>query len=364
MDGAIIDTSGKQPEGPFDHEAPRGVVVGPGAVLGPKAVVESGGKLGGGCMVLPLSTVLAGTRVPEGAVVEGSCVIGHHNDEPAHMSNPVKPPAKGGVLGWVAVLAKACFLGLGLPLLTHVVGLLVVCVSLYPPCLALAWALTSVRSNGLGLSATQGTACLGLVHVLFLLTLALLVAGHKWLIVGRLRAGRAFPLHGATYHRRRSGLVMQGLGGSSGLEDLAGSVLCPLYLRLLGANIDRHAGVYSMEVGDPDVLRVGEGAVLDDGAVLCPAAIDKGEPGQTCGLRLGPIWVRAGGRVGCGAVVMAGTEVGEGATVGDASLLPPNTVVEAGRTRCGVALAQDEDEEERAGPGSHCVSSLTIEVSA
>jgi hypothetical protein len=55
---------------------------------------------------------------------------------------------------------------------------------------------------------------------------------------------------------------------------------------------------------------------------------------------------------------MEGAEVGEGATVGDASLLPPNAVVEAGRTRCGVALAQDEDEEERAGPGPCTASTV------
>lgn len=85
---------------------------------------------------------------------------------------------------------------------------------------------------------------------------------------------------------------MKGLGVSSGLEDLVGSVLRPLYLRLLGANIHRHAAVYSMEVGDPEVLRVGEGVVLDDGAVLCHTALDKGEAGQTMALRLGPIWVR------------------------------------------------------------------------
>jgi hypothetical protein len=59
---------------------------------------------------------------------------------------------------------------------------------------------------------------------------------------------------------------------------------------------------------------------------------------------------------------MAGAEVGEGAIMGDASLLPPYAVIEAGRTTCGVALVQEEDEEDRVSPGSHCVNSLTVEV--
>lgn len=103
---------------------------------------------------------------------------------------------------------------------------------------------------------------------------------------------------------------------------------------------------------DPHLVTVGQGALLMDGAII------EGEPAQRCGLRLGPIWVQAGGRVGCGAVMMEGAEVGEGAMVGDASLLPRNAVVEAGRTRCGVALAQDEDEEERAGHGPCTASTV------
>lgn len=352
MDGAILDTSTHNSGGDSDPQ------MGPGAVVGARAVVERGARLGSECIVLPLSAVLAGTQVPEGGVVEGSCIMAGSSADPSHTPTLIKPPPKPTLVG----LAGGLFIGLGVPLLTHVLGLLLICVSLYPPSLVLSWALTSLHSGGLGLSIPEAAACLGLIHVLFLLTLALLVAGHKWLLLGRLGSNASFEVHGATYHRRRSALAMQGLGASSGLEDLMGTLLCPLYLRLLGADIHWRVAVNSLDVGDPDVLHVGKNAVLDEGAVLSSAALEKRDLGGRRMLTLGPIRVREGGRVGCGAVVMAGTQVGQGAMVCDASLLPPDAVVRPGGRRQGVALSQVEEEEEAVGQGPRCVGSLEIEV--
>jgi len=118
----------------------------------------------------------------------------------------------------------------------------------------------------------------------------LLAIAVKWVVVGRFRPGR-YPLWGSYYLRwwladqfRRAG----GLGAFGKTP-----ALIRTYYRLMGARIGARVIIDpSAVLGEFDLLELGDDALVDAQAVLCPGVADCGD------LLLAPISVGAGSAVG------------------------------------------------------------------
>ncbi len=154
---------------------------------------------------------------------------------------------------------------------------------------------------------------------LFLLAIVL-----KRGLVGRLGAGD-HPLWGREYFRWWLGQRVMGLAPT---EYLSGTPLLNIYLRCLGARIGKGAFL-ATDFGEPELVAVGQGAIVSDGASLATAHVEGGL------LRLRPVTIEARGFIGDMAVVGGGAVVGEGAALDDLSALPRDARIGAGERWSG-----------------------------
>eukprot|EP01065_Artemidia_motanka_P052524 TRINITY_DN9509_c1_g1_i1.p1 TRINITY_DN9509_c1_g1~~TRINITY_DN9509_c1_g1_i1.p1 ORF type:complete len:1697 (+),score=543.19 TRINITY_DN9509_c1_g1_i1:91-5181(+) len=113
-----------------------------------------------------------------------------------------------------------------------------------------------------------------MVGVVSQFLLPLLAVIFKWVVVGRLHPGR-YPLWGNTYMRwwlssKISFYCGYGIFGSS-------SMLFRFYLRMMGASVGAGASISTgAQIGEHDLLHVGEGAAVDTGATLRCYSLDAG----------------------------------------------------------------------------------------
>ncbi len=149
-----------------------------------------------------------------------------------------------------------------------------------------------------------------------LLEFAIAIAG-KWLIVGRLRAGR-FPLWGVTYYRW---WLADRLVEAAPTYLLSGSSLYTWWLRGLGAKIGRDVVIGSMTLRAPDLLVIEDGASVGNAANFENARVQHGE------LHVGPIHIGADACIGSYAVLEGNTTVASyGHLVGQSALCDGETV--------------------------------------
>lgn len=87
-----------------------------------------------------------------------------------------------------------------------------------------------------------------MAYVSFMLCTTALLAAPKWALRGRQRASSAVPLYGPSYHLRTHALVLQAYAAQAVIDSLRGSLLAPLYLRLLGAVASCSAYIGTLEV--------------------------------------------------------------------------------------------------------------------
>jgi non-ribosomal peptide synthetase-like protein len=137
----------------------------------------------------------------------------------------------------------------------------------------------------------------------------------KWLLVGRLKAGR-FPLWGATYFRcwladRFCELARADL--------LSGTPLLVWYLRALGARIGKDVHIDSVSVQAPDLLTIEAGASVGTCVRIENARVERGE------LVLGPV------HLGRDSVTDSCTALEEHTAVGNGSRLGGLSALAAGR---------------------------------
>ena len=177
-------------------------------------------------------------------------------------------------------------------------------------------------------AATRGTlAGLGAAALVFaaapsaFFAIAVLL---KRAIVGKIEEGD-YPLWGATYFRWWLGRRILALAPT---EYLSGTPLLSLYVRLLGAKIG--AGAFlATDFGDPDLVTIGAGAILSDGASLATAHVEDGV------LRLRAVAVGARAFVGDMAVVGAGAVLADDSALDDLSALPPGARTSPGERWSG-----------------------------
>ena len=147
----------------------------------------------------------------------------------------------------------------------------------------------------------------------------------KWLVIGRYKAGD-YPLWGAYYFRwwfvrRFLGIVP--------VQFLAGTPIMRLYYRLLGADIGAGAFLGLNDIDAADLVSVGAGAVISEGAVLATVSVERGL------LRIGRVDIGEGASLGAMAVVGRNASVGRDAALEDLSALPAGEHVPDGETWTG-----------------------------
>jgi len=153
-----------------------------------------------------------------------------------------------------------------------------------------------------------------------LLEFALAIAG-KWLIAGRLKAGR-YPLWGLTYYRW---WLADRLVEAAPTYLLSGSSLYAWWLRALGAKIGRDVVIGSMTLRAPDLLTIDAGSSIGNAANFENARVEHGE------LRLGAIIIEHDACIGSYAVLEGNTAIGAFGHLEGQSALSDGEVVPAGR---------------------------------
>ena len=149
-----------------------------------------------------------------------------------------------------------------------------------------------------------------------LLEFAIAIAG-KWLIAGRLKAGR-YPLWGMTYFRW---WLADRLVEAAPTYLLSGSSLYTWWLRGLGAKIGRDVMIGSITLRAPDLLTIEDGASVGNAVNFENARVQHGE------LHLGPIHIGADACIGSYAALEGNTTVADyGHLEGQSALCDGETV--------------------------------------
>ena len=149
--------------------------------------------------------------------------------------------------------------------------------------------------------------------------------GGKWLIAGRLKAGR-YPLWGFTYYRW---WLADRLVESAPTYLLSGSSLYAWWLRALGAEIGPDLVIGSITLRAPDLLQIGAGSSIGNAVNFENARVEHGE------LVLGMIAMERDACIGSYAVLEGNTRIGAFGHLEGQSALSDGQSIPAGRIWSG-----------------------------
>ncbi len=153
-----------------------------------------------------------------------------------------------------------------------------------------------------------------------LLEFGVAIAG-KWLIAGRLQAGR-YPLWGVTYFRW---WLADRLVEAAPVYLLSGSSMYAWWLRALGAKVGHDVTIGSITLRAPDLLVLEDGVSIGNAANFENARVEHGE------LRLGRITLAREACVGSYAVLEGNTHIGAHGHLEGQSALSDGQSLPAGR---------------------------------
>ncbi|MES2180880.1 MAG: Pls/PosA family non-ribosomal peptide synthetase [Pseudomonadota bacterium] len=148
--------------------------------------------------------------------------------------------------------------------------------------------------------AVAVAASVGIFLLATILSFAIAIAG-KWLIAGRIKAGR-YPLWGFTYFRW---WLADRLIEGAPLYMLGGSTLYVWWLRALGTKVGKDVSIGSLTLRAHDLLIIGDGVSIGNAVNLENARVEHGE------LILGHITLAAEAYIDSYAVLEGNTSVGE-----------------------------------------------------
>ncbi len=188
------------------------------------------------------------------------------------------------------------------------------------PYLAYTALVTPEMSSRLPALAVAGAAFVILPPLMILLSI-----GVKWIVIGRYKSGD-YPLWGAYYFRwwfvRRFLAVMP-------TQFLSGTPFMVLYYRLLGAKIGKGAFLSMDQIDAPDLVSIGAGAIISDGALFATTSVERGL------LRIGRNDVGERAFVGTMAVIGRNARLGDDAVLEDLSAIPTGESVPNGELWTG-----------------------------
>lgn len=168
--------------------------------------------------------------------------------------------------------------------------------------------------------------------VLSVVVWLLMPIGIKWLVIGRFKPGR-YPLWGTYF--LRWWIVRTALRFVP-MDYLAGTPVMRVYLRLLGARIGSGCYVGSKNLLLPDLVSVGAGAHIGYNVDVLSHEIRDGW------LIMEPVTIGDHAYIGANSVVFLGGKVGDGAMLGEQSLLPRHAEIPAGEYWQGSPAAASE----------------------
>ena len=181
-----------------------------------------------------------------------------------------------------------------------------------------------------GDSITEAIAAsIGVFLLATIFSFLVAIAG-KWLIAGRLKAGR-YPLWGFTYFRW---WLADRLIESAPIYMLGSSPLYIWWLRALGAKVGKEVNIGSLTLRAHDLLSIGDGVSIGNAVNLENARVEHGE------LVLGNISLAVEACIGSYAVLEGNTSVGEYGHVEGLSALSDGMQVPPARVWSG-SPAQD-----------------------
>ncbi|WP_081801382.1 Pls/PosA family non-ribosomal peptide synthetase [Herminiimonas sp. CN] len=167
-------------------------------------------------------------------------------------------------------------------------------------------------------------ASVGVFLLTTVLEFGLAIAG-KWLIAGKLKAGR-YPLWGLTYYRW---WLADRMIEAAPTYLLSGSSLYAWWLRALGAEIGPDVVIGSITLRAPDLLQIGAGSSIGNAVNFENARVEHGE------LRLGMIAVAQEACIGSYAVLEGNTSIGAFGHLEGQSALSDGQAVPADRIWSG-----------------------------
>jgi non-ribosomal peptide synthetase-like protein len=201
------------------------------------------------------------------------------------------------------------------------------------PYLAYLWT-ASVRGAWFGLE-TAAAAFVAMPPIMIVLSIGL-----KWAIIGRIKPGD-YPLWGVYYFRW---WLTRRLLALTPVRYLVGTPFFNVYFRLLGAKVGRGAFLAVEDIDAPDLIDIGEDAIVSRGALLSTTCVERGL------LRIGAVSIGRAGLVGGRAVVGRNASLGERAALDDLSALPAGETIPAGERWTGSPARPAAARQDRTGP--------------
>lgn len=171
-------------------------------------------------------------------------------------------------------------------------------------------------------------------YLAFAVTLVILSAGATKLCGWRTRAGAAWRVDALEWELLSwarymiSTHVVRVLVGTF----FRGSPLWTWYMKLNGARIGRGVYVNSLSISDHNLLEFGDGVVIGEGVHLSGHTVEGGV------VKTGRVRLGKGVTVGLGSMVGIGVDAGDRCQIGALSVVPKNSVLEAGGVYAGVPV--------------------------
>lgn len=164
-----------------------------------------------------------------------------------------------------------------------------------------------------------------------LLALLLAVTVLKWTLMGRVKPGQ-HALWSCWASRWDFVFVAWARYANAILQQLEGTFLLTLYLRLMGLKIGKRAvlGPQFSQVVDPDMIEIGDGATV--------TAFFQAHTFEDRVLKVDKVRIMAGATISAGTVPLYGCVVGEGAHVGPGSVIMKQESLLPGLSYQGVPL--------------------------
>ena len=291
-----------------------GVRLGRGCFLGTRATMRENSALEDGAALEDLSLLPAGVTIPQGERWAGSPA--KLTESPA--LSPTAPAAPCS--RWRRLLFT----------LLHALG-----VVLFPACIVAAILPGMVLMNHLNYEDDYYWYLLLAppVALSYVVLLALEIAAFKWLLLGRVRAGR-HSLHSFFYVRKWFVDQLMGLS-----LDFLGPIYASVYLepwfRLLGVRMGKGAEVSTAEGVTPDLLDIGDESFLADSATIGAARIENGF------------------------FTLAENRIGKRSFIGNSAMLPPGSAV-ADDSLIGCLSLPPADPADAARPGATWLGSPAL----
>jgi non-ribosomal peptide synthetase-like protein len=288
------------------------------SVVDSYAVLEEGTTLGEGGRLCGQSALASGRQIPAGEIWEGAPAA------PSLLRNDPLPPRPQ------VSSARRCLMALFSAATAIVVSVLFF-LPTFPAFMMIDW--MDVHTWNVFDSDSGPLAAFGLFFLLaipasaLLAILTMLVTSGLRLVLPRQTAGRA-SVHSLAFWRKR--LMTLILDHSlQTLHGLYASIFAPVWLRLLGVQVGRHAEVSTAEGIVPDLLSLGEDSFIADGAMLGDEEVRGGW------MILKPTRIGHRSFVGNGAYIPDGAVVPEDVLIGVQTRAPRNEQLQPGQTWLG-----------------------------